>query len=226
MSSFREGTIRTRERYGLDRPPPAEDTDGPTGDKPIGRFRACLASRHSVSIVFRVDCRKAKPGPHGYYPWRLTNKALIRTRRSKSIHVDGAQRKYDLSEDGEAYLKQVARQLKGLGEHFLHKWWTEYNYSRRFFWTQKQQIGCIGQVLEEHCSVLTSLDTKIILPRTDRLGKVLLLPIGTTSTNETADHIIEKEIVRCLQISDGAGREEVGGESNEKLRIREVILLH
>lgn len=70
--------------------------------------------------------------------------------------------------------------------------------------------------------MLSSLETKIILPRVDRLGKVLLLPIGTATANATSDHVVEKEIVRCLQISDGAGQDEVGGETNEKSRIRQV----
>ena len=56
------------------------------------------------------------------------------------------------------------------------------------------------------------------------MGKVLLLPCGIKA-QATSDQAIEKEIVRCLQISDGAARDEVGGEMNERSRIRHVSSL-
>eukprot|EP01047_Picozoa_sp_COSAG01_P040324 COSAG01_NODE_3388_length_6153_cov_2.364057_4_plen_232_part_00 len=218
----RQGTLRTRERCGLDEETAPQVNDAPVAEKPVGKFRQCLASKNGVSIVYRIDLKSATPGPLGNYPWRKVNKRLIKNRRSRKLHINGMQRKYDSSEDARPYDHQVAAQLQGLGELFLWKWWTQYNYCRRYFWTQAQQIGCIAELLNDHCRVLASLETKIILPRTDRLGKVLLLPIGTATANETSDIIVEKEIVRCLQIADGAGRDEVGGVANEKSRLRQV----
>ena len=111
---------------------------------------------------------------------------------------------YDHSEEARSLNNQVKNQLRGINEDFLAKWWTQYNYTKRFFWSQGQQVGCMLEIFENHCGVSGSLETKIILPPAERLGKVLLLPIGSRVNEkkpQASEQVVEKEIVCCLQIS-------------------------
>ena len=80
----------------------------------------------------------------------------------------------------------------------------------------------IGMLLEDHCSIMSTLNAKIALPSQERLGKVMLMPFGTASKAPPAA-TVEREIVNVLTVSGASsGYDEVGGASNEKERIRKA----